>query len=225
VNADRAFFRTGGACAALSAVTTFFLWLLPRTYPLPEGFEASLALHAQAGYMARLWVNFAHIFLALAGYAAAALVLWPRSRMLSALGFLWFVLWGFTELLGVTVNIWAVNRTWRAGWEAADAGGREILRANLSGFDAVWDAMFFLLLVAFLLGTLCLGGAAVRGAGLERAVGVLLLLAAPLTIAILLDGYAGMRSAGRAVEWAYPILQPVSRGLMGVWLWRRAATS
>ena len=181
--------------------------------------------------MARWWVNFIHIFLALAGYAAAAWALSPRSRMLSALGFLWFVLWGFTEIIGVSIQIWAVNRTWRAGWASADAATREILKANLTGFAAIWDAMFFVLLVAFLLGTLCLGLAAVsrgpgsaapRGSGLERAVGWMLLLAAPLTIAILLAEYAGMSSVGKAVEWTYPVLQPVSRASMGFWLWRKA---
>ncbi|HZN02524.1 MAG TPA: hypothetical protein VFD06_02945 [Candidatus Polarisedimenticolia bacterium] len=229
---DRTFFRVGGVCAALSGVTTFLLWLLPRTYDAPAGFEESIALHAHAGYMARWWVNFVHIFLALAGYAATAWALRARSRMLSALGFLWFLLWGFTELLGVSIHIWAVNRTWRAGWAAADAATRDILRANLTGFSAVWDGMFFLLLVAFLLGTLCFGIAAVsggsgiaaaRGSGLERWVGAMLLLAVPLTIAILLDGYAGMTAAGRAVERIYPVLQPVSRVSMGVWLWRRTS--
>lgn len=231
-DADRSFFRVGGACAALSAITTFLLWFLPRTYAAPAGFEESLLLHANAAAMARWWVNFVHIFLALAGYAAAAWALWPRSRMLSALGLLWFVLWGFTEIVGVSIQIWAVNRTWRAGWEAADPPTRAILRAQLTGFAAVWDAMFFVLLIAFLLGTLCLGLAAVsggsglaaaRGRGLERAVGWMLLLGAPLTIAILLAEYAGMSPMGQASGWVYPVLQPVCRASMGVWLWRRTS--
>lgn len=227
---NRSFFRTGGVCAALSAITTFLLWYLPRTYAAPAGFEESLLLHANPAAMARWWVNFIHIFLALAGYAATAWALWPKSRMLSALGLLWFVLWGFTEIVGVSIQIWSVNRTWRAGWEAADAATRAILRAQLTGFAAVWDAMFFVLLVAFLLGTLCFGLAAVsgrsaagagRGSGLERAVGGMLLLAAPLTVAIMLAEYAGMPSIGKTIEWSYPILQPVSRASMGVWLWRK----
>ena len=182
--------------------------------------------------MARWWVNFVHIFLALAGYAAAAWALRAKSRMLSALGFLWFILWGFTEILGVSIQIWAVNRTWRAGWAAADDATRVILKVNLTGFAAVWDGMFFVLLIAFLLGTLCLGlAAASRGSAraaatasaLERAVGWMLLLGAPLTVVILLSEYAGLPALGKAVEWTYPILQPISRASMGLWLWRKAA--
>lgn len=209
-------------CAVLSAVTTLLLWLLPRLYEAPSTFDEDIALHANAVYMARWWVNFVHIFLALVSYCAAAVALWHRHRALPGLGLLWFVLWGFTELLGVSINIWAVNRSWRAGFATADADTREIFRANLLGVSAIWDAMFFLLLVAFLLGTLFLGLAAARGRGLEKLVGVFLLLAAPLTLGILAGGYTSMTALNTITAWVYPALQPLSRALMGVWLWQRS---
>jgi len=67
VKDDRLLFRAGAICAGASAVTTFLLWLLPRLYQAPVGFEASLRLHAEPLYMARLWVNLVHEFLALTG--------------------------------------------------------------------------------------------------------------------------------------------------------------
>lgn len=173
--------------------------------------------------MARWWVNFIHIFFALTSYCALAAALWRRHQMLAAIGLLWFVLWGFTELLGVTINIWAVNLSWRAGFAVADASSREILRANLQGFSAIWDAMFFLLLVAFLLGTVFFGLAAARGKGLERLVGVLLLLAAPLTLGILIGGYTSITWVKPVTDWVYPVLQPISRALMGLWLWQQSS--
>ena len=217
------FLRLAGACAALSAVTTFLLWALPRAYAPPADFEASVALHRNAVYLARYWVNFVHIFLALAGYLGAALLFARRSLGLSALGMLFFFMWGISELLGVSTILIAVNGTWRAGWAAADPAARETLRTLLAGFDAVWDAVFFLLLVAFLLGTLCFGLAAWRGGErLERAVGALFLLAVPLTVAIIVSGYGGPAWPGALVAWAYPVLQPVSRAALGLWLWRAA---
>jgi hypothetical protein len=175
--------------------------------------------------MARLWVNFVHEFLALTAYGAAAAALWGRSRFLAGSGFLWFVLWGFTETVGVSINIWAVNRSWRSQVAAADAATRQSLKANLTAFADVWDAMFFVILISFLLGTTFLGLAAIPGAGLERWVGILLLLAAPLTVVILLSEQAGMPFLEPLVAWSYPVLQPVSRALMGVWLWRRSTAA
>jgi hypothetical protein len=214
--------RVAAGFAVLSAITTFLLWLLPRLYATPQSFEEAVSLHQNQVYMARLWVNFAHIFFALIAYGAAAWLLHRAAPALAGFGYLWFVLWGFTELLGVTVNIFAVNRTWRTAYAGCPPEQKAAIRTNIEGFAAVWDAMFFLLLVAFLLGTLCFGLAALRTDAIGRWVGILFLLAVPLTIGIMVDGYTQVRVFGPALGAIYPVLQPVSRALLGYWLWRRA---
>ena len=217
------FLRLAGACAMATAATTLLLWALPRAYAPPADFAAAIALHRETAYLARWWVNFLHTLLALVGYLGAALLLARRSLGGAALGFVFFLLWGMTELLGVVVILLAVNGTWRAGWTEADPAARETLRTLLAGWDAAWDAMFFLLLVAFLLGSLCHGWIAGRGSGLERAAGVLLLLAVPLTLAILVSGYGGPAWPGVVAGWVYPVIQPVGRATLGLWLLRSAS--
>jgi hypothetical protein len=215
-------YRAAAVASALSAVTTFLLWFLPRLYASPEGFDATLLLHQNIAYISRLWVNFIHVFLALAAYGGAAMLLWRRSPGLAGFGFLCFLVWGIVELIGVSLNLFAVNFTWRAGFASATPDVQEQVRVLLAWFPVFWDALFFLLLVAFLLGTTCYGLAAVAGRGLERLLGLLFLLAVPLTVAILLGGYASMTVFDGVVEAAYPILQPLSRGVLAAWLWRAA---
>jgi hypothetical protein len=217
--------RFAAICTGLSAITTFLLWWLPRQVPPPQDFAQAVALHANPYHLARLWVNFVHIFLALAGYAAAAALWMRRMPGLAVAGFLCFFGWGLTELLGVSANLFAVNGTWRAQYAAADPALQQILRTQITGFAAVWHAMFFLLLVFFLLGTLSLGLAAWRGRGLERAVGVLLLLAVPLTLVIMLGGYTNISTFSAFVGWVYPVLQPISRATLAVWLWQQARSA
>ena len=190
-------------------------------YSSPVGFEAQVMLHENPYYMSRLWVNFIHIFFALVAYAGAASALLKRSPALALLGFLWFLLWGFTELIGVSVLIFAVNRTWRAEYMLSSPEMQEIIRTNIEGFEAIWGALFFLLLVAFLLGTSCFGFAALRETGLTRIMALLFLLAVPLTLVIMLDRYMGF-SLSTWISWSYPILQPLSRFIMGYWLWKWA---
>jgi hypothetical protein len=101
----------------------------------------------------------------------------------------------------------------------ADEAQRNVLRTLLEGWPAVWDGMFFVLLVAFLFGSLSLGLLATKGRGLERATGILLLLSVPLSILIIAGEYWNVRVASRLEGIIYPILQPVSRVVMGVWLW------
>lgn len=214
--------RFASSAAALSAITTFLLWLLPQLYQPPGDFSQAIALHQNPAYLARLWVNFVHIFLALSAYAAAAYILWRRSPLLVGLGFVWFVLWGLTELIGVSTNLFAVNATWRAGFDSASPAVQDQLRVLLLGFAGVWDALFFLLLVCFTLGSLAFGLAAWPGAGLERVVGVLFLLAVPLSVVIIVGGYTRYEWVAGPVNYVYPLLQPLSRAVLAVWLWRCA---
>ena len=218
------FLRWTAIFAILSAITTFFLWLLPRFYSVGPDFQAQTLLYQNPFYMGRLWVNFIHIFFAIAAYAGAAYVLKRHSPALASFGFLSFLLWGFVELLGVSILLIAVNYNWRANYAAADPDTQAMLESHIHGFSGIWDAMFFLLLIAFLIGTIFFGMAAVRQRGMERMIGCLFLLAAPLTIIITLDRYAGM-SLSNWIAWSYPILQPASRFLLGLWLWHSVTTS
>jgi hypothetical protein len=172
-----------------------------------------------------LWINFIHVFFALAAYACTALLLSRRSLVLAGYGMLCLLVWGIVELIGVTTSIFAVNATWRAHFASAAPDVQVNLKMLLLGFEDVWNALFFLLLSGFLLGTLCFGLAAIRGHGLERWVGILFLLAAPLTIGLMLGGYTTYNALDSIVSWVYPILQPVSRGLLAVWLWQAGANS
>jgi len=206
----------------VTAFTTFLLWLLPRFVPPTADFAAKVALHENGWYLARLWVNFSHNWLALFGYIGAAAVLARRSPAFAVGGLAAFAIWATTELTGIAIIIVGVNGTWRARYAAAGEAEQASLRTLLTGWDAVWDGMFFLLLVAFFLGSLLYGLAALRGRGLERLVGWLILAGAPLTLLIILGGYTGADWANQVSDAVYPVLQPVSRLLMGVWIWREA---
>ncbi len=215
--------RFGALAAALSALTTCFLWLLPHLYAAPVNFDESIALHSNPLYLSRLWVNFFHIFFALTAYAAAGSILWRRTPALAGLGFIWMFMWAMAELLGVSVNLFAVNATWRAQFADSAPLVQEQLRVLLIGFQGVWDGIFFLLLFCFLLGSLCYGLALQGQSGLGRQLGWLFLLAVPLTIAIMLGGYTAIHSFDAISNAVYPVLQPVSRLLLAAWLWQQSS--
>ena len=216
---ESSFVRFAAICSCASAATTFLMWYLPRLIPQQEGFDAALQLANNMAYMSRWWINFAHIFLAMTAYSGAAVILRHRSIGWVLLSVSQFLIWGLTELIGVSVAIWAVNRSWRAHYSMADAAQRNVLRTLLEGWPAVWDGMFFVLLVAFLLGSLSLGLLAIKGHGLERATGIFLLMSVPLSILIIAGEYWNVRVASHLEGVIYPILQPISRVVMGMWLW------
>jgi hypothetical protein len=195
------------------------MWYLSRLTPATPRFEDTLLLANNIPYMSRWWINFAHIFFALAAYGGAAMVLRYRSLGWASWSMLQFGIWGLTELIGVSVAIWAVNRGWRTQYGAADPAQRDLLRTLLEGWPQVWNGMFFVLLVAFLLGSLSLGLLAIKGRALERITGALLLLSVPLSVLIILGEYWNVKVASDLENVIYPILQPTSRMVMAVWLW------
>src|SRR5262245_35658823 len=172
--------------------------------------------------MTRWWVNFVHVFLALTGYWAAAAALWHRNRFLASSSLLWFLL-GLHRNQRCFHQLLAVNPTRKSPLRYCEPANPGNLEAKFARFRCILDRVFLVLIIQFLLGTLFLGLAAIGGAGLDRWLGVLLLLAVPLTVVILLSEYASITGLGPVVAWSYPVLQPVSRALMAVWLWRTAA--
>lgn len=220
---DRLFVRIAAWCAFATALTTFLLWLLPKLYDAPQTFEAGLALARNTPYLARQWVNLLHIPLALMAYTAFAYTQFRSQPLKAAFGMGWFVVWGTVEMMGVATLLFAVNGTWRSAYQTAEPARQAVLRGYIEGFYPVWDSLFFVLLVAFLLGTLFFGWASWRERGLGRALSGLFWLAVPLTALILLAGYADAAWAGVAAGYTYPFLQPVSRFTLGLYLWRHSS--
>jgi hypothetical protein len=64
------------------------------------------------------------------------------------------------------------------------------------------------------------GWATFNGKGTEKLLSCLFLLEAPLTLLIIFSGYAGVAWAGTIITFTYPVLQPVSRLVLGLYLWR-----
>lgn len=221
MNADNCLGRgallLGGLAAIVTAVTTILLWYLPRTYSVEPGPDGPIGLHAEPAYMARLWINYVHVFLALLAYGVVAATVRRTAPTAAAIGFVAFLIWCVAEAIGVSINLWAVNETWRAGLAGAEPATEQLIRASLHTAAGIWDGIFFVVLTAFLIGTVSYGIALASGTALRRLLGALFLLAGPLTLIIMLDGYFGA-SLSRWVSWSYPILQPVSRAVMGVWL-------
>lgn len=219
---EAGFIRFCAISAMLSAVTTFLLWLLPKLYTPPETFEAGVMMYTNPYYITRLWVNFIHIPLALASYFGLTVVVSRQHPLLSLFGLGWFVIWGVTEMIGIAILLFSVNGNWRASYAVADEVQRAVLKNNIQAFYSIWDSMFFVLLVAFLLASIFYGLATWRSSGLQRVLSYLIWLSVPLTLMIMAGGYANQAWADEMTGYIYPVLQPVSRFIMGLVIWRYA---
>ncbi|MEM6630758.1 MAG: hypothetical protein AAF694_13845 [Bacteroidota bacterium] len=220
---EKYFYRMAAICGFLTALSTFFLWLLPKFYGVPTNWEEELALAQNPFYLGRLWVNFLHIPLALTSYFGLTYGLKEKSLPFAGLGMLWFLIWGITEMLGVALLIFSLNGNWRIIYPHASQAVQDQLFISIQTLESIWDSLFFVILISFLLGTFFMGWASWREKGLGKWLSILFYLAVPLTLVILLQRYGGLPSLDSWVTWMYPILQPISRAILGLVLWRKAS--
>lgn len=207
----------------LSALTTLVVHVVPELWADANTFEKQLELRNNAYYLGRLWVVIIHCLLVAISMCAIALLRYRDTPVMAGLGFLSFIVFSFTEMLRTSLGIFALNRTWRAGYvSAANEAMRSWFRAAIEAYSGINNALFFLFYVAFLLGILCYGLSLAKTVGLDRLVGWLFLLWTALNIPALIDSVRGVESFSKWFNWVGPYFQPLARMAIGLWLWKKA---
>ena len=215
-----AFYRFAAICSVASAVTTLGLIFLPGMFAPADDFAARMARVNDPVYRVYAWVYFVHPFLVVAAALAVSMRLRREAASLVIPGLLAFVLWGATEAGQQALTLFAFN-PWRLAWLAGDPVVRDTMELRTAMYDGVWNAMYFLLIVGFCIGNSLYAVALWRRPGLSRVVAALYAAAAALTLQIIIVEVGGGQLLPAALDfWVYPLIQPLARTLIGVWLWK-----
>lgn len=216
------FYRTAAIASFLSALTTLGLIFLPDLFAPADGFAGRMQRVADPVYQLRAWIYLVHPFLVFTAALGIALALRRVSPALALAGILAFGLWAVTEAGQQTLTLFAFD-DWRRAWLAGDVAVRATMELRTAIYDGLWDASYALLLVGFMIGNSLLAAALLRlSDALSRIVAVFLVMAALLTLAILIVEVGGPDLLAPLGRWAYPAIQPLGRILIGYWLWRSA---
>lgn len=212
------FYRSAAVCSWLSAVTTLLLIFLPQWYAPGDSFEARMARVEDPAYVLRSWVYLLHPFLVVTAALAVALRLRRAAASWLVPGLLGFLLWGGTEAAQQALTLAAFD-PWRVAYLAGDPAVRSTMELRTALYDDLWDAMFVLLLIGFLIGNVLYACATLQIRGFTRLLGVFYTLAALLTLIGLLRELGLPAPPPTLDSWLYPATQPLARALIGVWLW------
>jgi len=218
---SREFFAFAALCSFASVATTLILIFGPTLYPSPETLEDRIALLSNPGFQLRMWAYYVHPFVTFIAALGVYVIAKRYDAGFALLGVVFIGLWAFAEALQQALSIVALNWTWRGTYLAADAATQTLYRSHMSMFDALWDGLFFLLLSGFMLGSLFMGLALLRGRGFDLLIAGLFLVVAALSVLNFMAGYNGPPWAGAIANAAYPWIQPATRALIGVWILRR----
>jgi hypothetical protein len=215
-----AFTKVASICAILTALTTIVVHWLPDLWSNAMTFESRLQLRHNAIYMGRFWVVLIHCVLVVISMAAIPCLLNGAPRLIALFGLGSYVMFAFVEMLRTSLSIFAVNRAWRAGYEASsDDIQKRAFRAALDAFGGVNDALFFLFLTAFTVGLFCYGFALLSKSGIEQRIGFLFLIWGVLNLPGLIGAILGNEALGASFDWVGRYFQPVARFFIGAWLW------
>lgn len=213
------FYRVAAICSFASALTTLGLIFLPGLFLPAEDFAARMTRVNDPMYRLYAWVYLAHPFLVVAAALAVAMRLRREAASLVIPGLLAFLLWGATEAGQQALTLFAFN-PWRLAWLAGDPAVRASMEVRTAMYDGAWNAMYFLLIVAFFIANALYAVAMWRRGGLSRVVGGLYAAVALMTLQIIVVETGGGQLLPAAIEfWVYPLIQPLARTLIGVWLW------
>ncbi len=213
------FYRTAAVCSWLSAVTTCLLIFLPELYAPADTFDARMARVHEPAYVVRSWVYLFHPFLVVTAALGVALRLRQVAAAWVLPGMLAFLLWGASEAAQQSLTMAAFD-PWRLAYLAGDPAVRATMELRTAVYDELWDAMYVLLLIGFLIGNALYACATLQIPGFTRVLGVFYSLASLLTLTLLLPEFRGPGLPEPLNSWAYPAIQPFARALIGLWLWR-----
>ena len=217
-----AFYRFAAILSVASGVTTLGLIFLPGMMAPADDFAARMARVNDPVYRLYAWVYFTHPFLVVTAALAVAMRLRREAASLVVPGLLAFLLWGSIEAAQQALSLFAFN-PWRIAWLAGDADVRATMEARTAMYDGLWNAMYFLLIVGFFIANALYAVATWRRGGLSRVVGAFYAAAAALTLQIIVVEVGGAQLLPDALDfWLYPLVQPLARTLIGVWLWLHA---
>jgi hypothetical protein len=136
------------------------------------------------------------------------------------MGMLFLGIYGVAELLGRSTMIFVREYRWTQRFVMeTDPAARESLIQAIRYFDEVWRALFVLLLICFILESFLFGLATRGGSRLQSAVSLFLFLASALAVITLAAPHVQFIPLRTMASWGYPIVQPTSRFLIGLWLY------
>jgi hypothetical protein len=226
VASSRNFYRFGAVCcvyyifAQLIQEITFHFGINDSATGAAEIRQRLMPLDQFRAVLLLLGFSFIPI---LAAYAGVALRRFRARPGAATLGFAFSCLFVGTEASIRSIDLFLISRNWAVQYQAAVS---EAIRHAIEGRIQVWDesvgALYFALLAAHLLSSLCFAIATWdRDDKWNRIVSLGFVLSVILSAGRMVEGYLGQTWLDGANHAAYFPVVFLSMGTLALWLWRQ----
>jgi hypothetical protein len=206
-------------CALITAFTTI---AIHNIHVPAANFEERVLLYKNSLFLLLNWIIMFHCLMVLFSMLGVALVIEKQSRALAILGFLFFSLFVFSEWQRTLNSLWHINGLRRQYTATVDENTLQFLRFEIQNRLSQSNVYFLLFTIEFSLGNGCNGFAMIKNKGLDRFLGVALLIWFCCTSCAFIDDFFPAKWLGTIVDACNKYYQPVIRLVIAYWLLQKA---
>lgn len=220
MNPDKRFLRIAGTAAMLTSLTTIGVHYVTFS---ADTFDQRLQLIHHSGYIAHRWMIIFHCLFVITSMLGLALIRRKEGGALMTLGFVFYVVFGVTEMTRMFGVLQYLNGLRGQYLEATDEMTRMLLQQSIDQFNLTGNTLFTLFAFAFGIGNLCYGIVFSSGKGISRWIGYAFLYWALTSFLGLANTYFHLGWVDGVHEFNGKVFQPVFRFFLGVWIFRQVA--
>ena len=144
-----------------------------------------------------------------------------KSPGFTGLGFIFFVVFGIAEITRQLFVLFYVNELRQQYHVAIDPTTKEVLKNTLTNAVFLTVPLFALFILAFALGNLFYGLSMYPEKGFTRIISVLLIVWSIGSFLAFGNSIWRVEAINKFIDHYNYIYQPLVRGLLGLWLWKR----
>lgn len=217
---DKRFLIIAGTAAILTALTTIGVHYV--TFPA-DTFEQRLQLIHHTGYIAHRWMIIFHCLFVITSMLGLALIRHRQGGGLMYLGFVFYVVFGVTEMARMFGVLHYLNTLRGQYTGTTDEMTQTLLHQSIDQFTLTGNTLFALFSFAFGIGNLCYGIVFSTGKGVSRWIGYAFVYWALASFLGLVNHCLQWSWVDSIHEFNGKVFQPVFRMILGVWIFRQVA--
>lgn len=216
-NNEKQFIKIAAVCAFATVLTTV---IIHSGYFDFSGLtlDENVSLFRNFKYHAGRWIIIIHCILVLISVWAIFLVKRKRYLELTGLGFVFYVLFAFTEIFRQFMELFYLNGLRERYFLSENFEVQGYLMADIKNFGLLAYSFYGLFILMFALGNLCYGLSLVRGPKWDRILGISLLMWGFLGLVSLGNEFWAIDYLEKGIGVVLNVIQPIIRFGIGYWL-------
>ena len=215
------FLRISAFACLITALTTLGVHFI--SFPA-DTFEDRLALPHNSFYIAHRWMIILHCVCVIMSMLGIALIKRKGNQGWLIFGFLFYSVFGITEISRMMAVLHYLNPLRLAYANATDEATRQFLHLSIDHFNQVGITLFSIFALAFAMANLAYGLVFISSSDKDKWLGYGFLYWAIIGFIAMANESWHVSLFDQWIEIHNKIFQPVFRFILGVWLWRKSRT-